>query len=76
MRVAKGKVVGNTVVLEGEILPRGQSLEGSQVTVYLDEGGRTLDEPRTRELLEAIAECDRGEVSDADRVFAALPPRK
>lgn len=75
MRVARGKVVGNTVVLD-EPLPEGQSFEGSPVTVYLEEDGWVLDESRTQELLEAVAECERGEVVSAEEVFAGLPPRK
>jgi predicted transcriptional regulator len=35
-----------------------------------------LDEESTSELVEAMAECDRGEVVSADEVFAALPPRE
>lgn len=75
MRVARGKVVGNTVVLD-EPLPEGRSLEGSPVTVYLEEDGWVLDDASTQELLEAIAEAERGEVVSAEEVFAGLPPRK
>jgi hypothetical protein len=74
MRIARGKVVGNTVVLEdpssGEPMHEGQS-----VTVYIDEDGWTLDEASTQELLEAMAECDRGEFVSAEEVFASLPTR-
>jgi hypothetical protein len=75
MRVARGKVVGNTVVLD-EPLPEGRSLEGSPVTVYLEEDGWTVDEATTQALLEAMAEADRGEVVGAEEVLASLPPRK
>jgi hypothetical protein len=74
MRVAKGKVVGNTVVFD-EPLPAGASLEGTSVTVYLEEDGWVVDKADTEELLAAIAEADRGEVVGADEVFASLPPR-
>jgi|CXWL01.1.fsa_nt_gi predicted transcriptional regulator len=71
MRVARGKVIGNTVVLE-EALP-----EGSDVTVMVDEAaGVYVDKETEAELAEAIAEADRGELVDAAEVFAALPPRK
>lgn len=74
MRIARGKVVGNTVVLEGE--QSGAPLaEGQSVTVYIDEDGWELDEARTQELLDAMAEGDRGETVSAKEVFAALPPR-
>ena len=75
MRIARGKVVGNTVVLD-EPSPSSEPLrEGQSVTVYIDEDGWTLDEASTKELLEAMAECDRGEFVSAEEVFAPLPPR-
>lgn len=75
MRVARGKVVGNTVVLD-EPLPDGRSLDGTPVTVYLEEDGWVLDEASTQELIEAMAEADRGDVVSAEEVLASLPPRK
>ena len=74
MRVAGGKVVGNSVVLE-EVRDGKPPVEGQSVTVYIDEDGWELDEADTRELLEAMAECDRGETVSADEVFAGLAPR-
>ena len=74
MRVARGKVVGNAVVLE-EIRGGKPPADGQSVTVYIDEDGWELDEAHTRELLDAMAECDRGETVGADEVFAGLPPR-
>ena len=74
MRVAVGRVRAGQVVVEddGELLP-----EGRRVTLVIeDEDGWVLDEGSTSELLEAMAECDRGEVVSADEVFAALPPRQ
>jgi hypothetical protein len=73
MHIAKGKVVGNTVVLE-EVHPGKPLVQGASVTVYIDEGWE-LDRDSTRELLEAMAACDRGEAVDVEEVFAALPPR-
>lgn len=69
MRVARGKVVGGQVVLEGEPLP-----EGSQVTVYADdeEGGFHLDEDSLQELLEAQAEIRRGSFVTAEGVLSEL----
>ena len=75
MRIARGKVVGNTVVLE-DVAADEPLVEGQSVTVYIDEDGWELDEASKRELLEAMAECDRGETISAEEVFAALPPRK
>jgi hypothetical protein len=73
MRVALGTVIGGQVVVDesGEPLP-----EGKRVTLVIeDESGWVLDEASTQELLEAMAECDRGDVVSAEDVFAALPPR-
>lgn len=70
MRVVKGKVVGNTVVLEGEALP-----EGSAVDVVLHESGDAdfvLTEEMRRELREASAAVRRGEVVDMDDVLAEV----
>lgn len=75
MRVARGKVFGNTVVLEDEQPSSAPLVEGQSFTVYIDEDGWKLDEASTRDLLDAMAECDRGEVVSAEEVFAALPPR-
>lgn len=51
--------------------------EGRRVTLVIeDEDGWVLDEESTSELLDAMAECDRGEVVSAEEVFAALPPRQ
>ena len=57
------------VVLEPSV--SGEPIvDGQSVTVYIDEDGWTLDEASTRELVEAMAECDRGEVVTAEEVFA------
>lgn len=71
-RVATGRVVGGQVVFESEPLP-----EGSQVTVLArDEksGGVFVDEETEAALVEALAAADRGELVDAEEVYASLPP--
>lgn len=68
MRVARGKVVGNTVVLEGEPLP-----EGSNVTVWTEDvEGFELDEQSQHELMEADAAIERGEGISAEELFKRL----
>lgn len=68
MRVARGKVVGNTVVLEGEPLP-----EGSRVTVWTEDvDGFELDEQSQHELMEADAAIERGEGISAEELFNRL----
>ena len=70
MRVLKGKVVGNTVVLE-EVLPAG-----SAVDVVLHEAEEeedfVLTEELRRELREASESARRGECVDMDEVLAEL----
>lgn len=68
-------MVGKTVVLE-DVVADPPLVEGQTVTVYIDEDGWELDEASKRDLLEAMAECERGETVSADEVFAALPPRE
>jgi hypothetical protein len=69
MRVARGKVVGGQVVLEGKPLP-----EGSEVMVYAEdeEGGFHLDEGSIQELLEAQAEIRRGNFVSVEDVLREL----
>ncbi|MBL8915605.1 MAG: hypothetical protein JNM17_33210 [Archangium sp.] len=59
MRVARGKVVGNTVVLEGEPLPGG--IDGFE-----------LDEQSQHTLMEADAAIDRGEGISAEELFKRI----
>lgn len=69
MRVVRGKVVGNAVVVE-EALP-----EGSAVDVVLHEAVDTefvLTEEMRRELREASESIRRGEVVDMEEVLAEL----
>ena len=68
MRFARGKVVGNTVVLE-EPLP-----DGAQVTVVAGaDDPWELDEQSVSDLAEAVAAADRGELVDYASVVARLP---
>ena len=69
MRVSSGKVVDGRVVVEGEPL-----VEGSAVTVLAPEADETfeLDADAESELLEAVAEADRGDVLDAKQALKSL----
>jgi hypothetical protein len=68
MRVTRGKVVGNTVVLEGEPLP-----EGTPVTVWTEDAeGFDIDEQSQHELMEADAACERGEGIVAEDLLKRL----
>ncbi len=68
MRIAAGKVVDNKVVLEGEPLP-----EGTRVTVYVEErDGVVVDAETERELLESIAEADRGETRPIEELLTEI----
>ncbi len=65
MRITKGKVVDGHVVVEGESLR-----EGSTVTILIpDERTFTLSGDDEAALLEAIAEADRGDLTDAEDVL-------
>lgn len=68
MRVASGKVVAGQIVYEGE-LP-----EGADVTVIADdhEVGFEVDPELKAVLLDAIAECDRGEKVPAEQLLREL----
>lgn len=71
MRVVRGKVVGNTVVLE-EPLP-----EGAEVEVAALEAGDedfVLTEEMRAELREARASLARGEGVSEEEFWATLPP--
>jgi len=71
MRV-RGKVVGNTVVLE-EPLPEGAEVE-VRTTDSQDEDDFVLTEEMHRELDEAEEELARGGGIDFDVFMARLPP--
>jgi hypothetical protein len=68
MRITTGKVVGGQIVVEGEPLN-----EGSTVTILVpDDGTFTLGAQDEAALLEAIAEADRGELTDAEDVLRRI----
>ena len=74
MRIAAGRVVGNgdTVELDGARLPKG-----GRVTVYFEEAaGEYVDEGAKAELLESIAEADRGETRPVEELIARLKAKK
>jgi hypothetical protein len=72
VRIASGKVVSGHVIVEGESLP-----EGLLVTVLARESDETfeLDADQEAELLESIAEADRGELIPAEEVLRKLRNR-
>ncbi len=69
MGVATGTVVAGKVVVDGMDLP-----EGTVVTVLTQESDQEirLTAEEEAELLEAIAEVDRGETISAEELFARL----
>jgi len=72
MQIASGKVVGGRVELDGE-LP-----EGASVTVLAREGDETFEaDPDTeRMLLDAIAQCERGDTIPMAQVLGELRSRE
>jgi hypothetical protein len=72
MGITTGTVVAGRVVIEGLDLP-----EGSRVTVLTPEptGEVQLTPDEEAELLEAMAEVDRGETISAEELFARLEQR-
>jgi hypothetical protein len=73
MVITSGRVVGGKIVVEGDPLP-----EGATVTVLTREGDESfvLDAAAEAELIESIAEADRGDVVPADDVLRALRNRR
>ena len=69
MRVTSGRVIAGKVEIEGEPLA-----EGTEVTVLALDGDQRfqLDAEAEAELLESIAEADRGLTVDADVVLQGL----
>jgi hypothetical protein len=69
MQLATGTVVGGQVVIEGEPLS-----EGTVVTILARETDETFEVPAEleAELLESIAEADRGETISADELLQRL----
>jgi hypothetical protein len=72
VRISNGRVVSGQVVLEGEPLP-----DGALVTVLSREGDETfeLDAAAEAEMLESLAEADRGELIPAEEVLRRLRDR-
>lgn len=72
MVIASGKVVRGRVELDSE-LP-----EGTAVTVLAREGNETFEaDPETeRMLLEAIAQCERGETTPLSQLLGELRDRE
>jgi len=72
MQITSGKVVGRRVELDAD-LP-----EGTLVTVLALEGDETFEaDPETEKmLLEAIAQCDRGQTTPMTRLLSELRSRE
>lgn len=73
MVIASGKVVAGKIVVDGDPLP-----DGATVTVLIREGDESfeLDAAAEAELLDSIAEGDRGETISAEEVLRALRNRE
>ena len=69
MKLATGTVVGGKVVLEGQPFP-----DGMVVTVLAKESGDTFEVPADleAELIESLAEADRGETITAEELLHRL----
>lgn len=69
MQLATGTVVGGKVVVEGDPLP-----EGAIVTILAREADETFEVPPEleAELLESIAQADRGETISAEEMLERL----
>ena len=69
MQLSTGTVVDGKVVVEGEALP-----EGAVVTILVREAEETFEVPPELEadLLESIAEADRGETISAGELIERL----
>ncbi len=73
MVITSGRVVEGKIVVDGDPLP-----EGTTVTVLTREGDESfvLDAAAEAELLESIAEANRGDVVPAEDVLRALRNRE
>jgi hypothetical protein len=69
MKVATGTVSDGRIVVEGNPFA-----EGEKVTVLGDEGNESfrLSPAEKKQLMESIAQADRGEFVDADDLLAEL----
>lgn len=72
MQIASGRVVGGRVELDTD-LP-----EGAAVTILAPEGDETFEaDPETEKmLLEAIAQCERGQTTPMTRLLSELRDRE
>ena len=73
MVITSGRVVAGKIVVDGDPFP-----EGTTVTVLAREGDESflLDAAAEAELLESIAESDRGDTVPADDVMRARRNRE
>ena len=69
MQLTTGTVVGGKIVVEGDPLP-----EGAVVTILAREADETFEVPPEleAELLESIAQADRGETISAEELLKRL----
>jgi hypothetical protein len=69
MQLATGTVVGGKIVIEGDLFP-----EGTVVTILAREKDETFVVPPEleAELLESLAEAERGETIPADELLRRL----
>jgi hypothetical protein len=69
MQIATGTVVNGKIVVEGEPLP-----EGAVVTILAREADETFEVPPEleAELLESIAQAERGETISAEELLKRL----
>ncbi len=69
MQIATGTVVGGKVIVEGDPLP-----EGAIVTILAREAEETFEVPPEleAELLESIAQAERGETISVEEVLERL----
>lgn len=71
MKVVRGRVVGNTVVIEAAGLP-----EGAEVSVLLDAEGWDIDEASREEQRAARRSIEAGRGAAAEEVLEALGARR
>lgn len=67
MRIARGKVVGSQIIVDGEPLP-----EGSTVSIWVDDDGFELEPATFDELAKADASIERGEGLTVEQLMERL----
>ena len=67
MRIARGKVVGSQIIVDGEPLP-----EGSTVSIWVDDDGFDLEPATFDELAKADASIERGEGLTVEQLMERL----